>query len=158
MSGIKKFFEIYFVVIFFSFCFSQILFSAEEGSEREKRRYKLISTEEITLEALSKRSPDEGYAFFVGQLEGIPFAWKMQKEFITSKAGKKSFKKFYLKYKGKKGALIAFYSFSETILPEIFDRFSEKNWSISDKPVIILSVCHLATGEFSSEKILFFLV
>ena len=90
MSGIKNFFEIYFVVIFFSFCFSKRLFSSEEGS----RRYTIISTEEITLEALSKRSPDEGYAFFVVQLEGIPFAWEMQKEFITSKAGKKSFENF----------------------------------------------------------------
>jgi hypothetical protein len=88
----------------------------------------------------------------VGQLEGIPFAWEMQKEFITSKAGKKSFENFYLKYKEKKEDIRQFYSFSETILPEVFNRFSEKKWSISDEPVIILSVCHLATGEFSSEK------
>ena len=116
MSGIKIFFEIYFVVIFFSFCFSKRLFSSEEGSESKKRRYTIISTEEITLEALSKRSPEEGYAFFVGQLEGIPFAWEMQKEFITSKVGEKSFENFYLKYKEKKEDLRLFYSLSEKMV------------------------------------------
>ena len=105
-------------ICFFSLFFSQILFSAEEYG---KKRYTIISTEKITLEALLKRSPEESYDFFVGQLEGIPFAWEMQKEFITSKVGKKSFENFYLNYKGKKGALIAFYSFSETILHKVFN-------------------------------------